>query len=422
MTQTVHMPNRESLTPSSSKSTAAATRASWQSTFIWILICLIVFDCFLVGIRPLQYIKIRGLVPADQQPLNDKLEFLHSTIVKPDMLILGSSLPMHTCFGADWLAAGKPLWPANYLFRHTGTRCFSDLLNKALGVQLTGYNVGVSAAMISDDSIILKNILDQGIKPKLIVLMVAPKDFVDNLAQPAGKSRYFNFFNERKNGIQISVSKSLAENTEAVLNYCWRYFKVRADYSRTLEFIVCSFFGRAATFYNAATGRAYTPQMLKDIEIGTSPLPYTDPPPPSVIYGDLDVYKRRYLPFDEKRLALEISYLHDLLADCKAKGMMVLVVGMPLHPENRKLLPPPQKQALYSAIENTCRSGSATFINMIDSDSYAANDFSDSVHMRAEASLRFFNQLTAELAKDTDFSQRLSQAMTGVKKRISSPR
>lgn len=389
----------------------------WRSTFLWILICLVGFDCFLIGVRPLQYVQVRGLLTEDQEPLNDKLEQLYSAISKPNLLILGSSLPMHACFEADWIATDKPNWPTNYILRHTGSKYLNGALNKQLGLNVQGFDLGMPACMISDYDTILKDVLAHNIKPKVLLLAIAPRDFIDNMAQPIGKTRYSKFFSDRRDGLKLSLTKTPEENTEELLRHAWRFFKVRADYNRTIEFIVCSTLGRASTIFNAVAGKGYNRQMLNDITTGMSTAPYRDPEPnDQAAQNDLVVYRKRYFPFNKKRLVAELGYLDGILAECRRQDILSIVVNMPVHPDNMRLLSNEQRDLVDTGITDICAHNGTKFIN-INAKDYAGNDFSDSVHLRSKASTKFFDQLAAELKSSPYFSRELAQRLPNNKQR-----
>ncbi|MBY0358811.1 MAG: DUF1574 domain-containing protein [Candidatus Obscuribacterales bacterium] len=391
------------------------------STLLWIVLFLIAFDCFLISVRPLQYVQVRGLLTADQEPLNDKLESLYSAINKPNMIILGSSLPMHACFEADWLAANKPQWPTNYISRHTGSEYLNSLFSKNFAQPIHGYNLGMPACMISDSEEIFKDVLAHKIKPKILLITVAPRDFIDNMAQPVGNSRYSRFFADRRDGLNLSLAKKAEENTEELLNHAWRFFKVRADYSRTIEFIVCSSLGRASNIFNAATGRGYKRDQLSEITQGMTTAPYQDPEPGTrSASDDLVVYRKRYLPFNEKRLSTELNHLNALLAMARQNNILPIVVSMPIHPQNLALLSNLEQDKTFASIAQVCADNNTRFINLSDSNNYANNDFSDSVHLRSQASKRFFDELISALETDSTFSPQLSQLCSNNSKRIAS--
>src|SRR5437870_1477002 len=82
-------------------------RLLFASIFVWIIVCLIAVDRFLISVRPLQYVRAGGIVTADQEPLNEKLEALYSSVKTPEYLIFGSSLAVVSCVGSDWKSKGE---------------------------------------------------------------------------------------------------------------------------------------------------------------------------------------------------------------------------------------------------------------------------------------------------------------------------
>lgn len=385
------------------------------STFIWILFSLIVLDFFLMTVRPLQYLKITGLVTADQEPLNDKLENLYSSIKKPDFLVLGSSLPMCACVGADWEFFGKPSWTINFCERYTGSRYLDKQLSKSFTSRLTGYDLGMPACMISDDYAILRDTYDHGLHPKMIILAIAPRDFLDNSAPPVEGSRYYKFLESRKLGPQVSVNKSLSENTNEVLQQFWRYFKVRADYKNTIEFIVCSLLGRASSFSYALEGKHFHRDMLSKVKIDLNTQLLSDAKPSQKVENSLDlaIYKKRYLPFNEQRLQQELAYLEKLLALCRSQNTVAVVINMPVHPANRALLPKAEKTRVSNSIAESCRKNQAFFLDYCaessPEDPFGARDFSDSVHLRPPAAKKLVEKLASDLNQEKDFLNALRQ-------------
>lgn len=122
---------------------------------------------------------------------------------------------------------------------------------------------------------------------------------------------------------------------------------------------------------------------------------------------DLELYNKRYNPYNATRTNKQLSFLHDLLAECKQHGTRVLMVGMPVSPANNALLKPGIYTALDSKILKLASAYGAAVIdiNTLPNMQFNQDDFNDTVHFTRAGSERFVPVFTSCVLGSATFKQ-----------------
>ncbi|MBS2007856.1 MAG: hypothetical protein JST01_12495 [Cyanobacteria bacterium SZAS TMP-1] len=104
---------------------------------------------------------------------------------------------------------------------------------------------------------------------------------------------------------------------------------------------------------------------------------------------DLQVYQKRYNPFNEKRMNTQLQALDELLATCASHNIAVQLVGMPISPANKNILGP----GIYELMDKKVRQIASKYGTQVDDinqmESFEQTDFRDSVHLSKTGSLKF---------------------------------
>ena len=92
-------------------------------------------------------------------------------------------------------------------------------------------------------------------------------------------------------------------------------------------------------------------------------------------------YKRRYRTVGERDRSVQIGFLKRLLATCHERGIKVIVVNMPLSPDNRNLLPPGFYRQFRQDIAQLVVGPDVRFLDLGESPEFTKGDYWDTAHL-----------------------------------------
>src|SRR5262249_32950748 len=103
----------------------------------------------------------------------------------PEIILMGSSLVLRPSFESDRLFENLAV-PKNedearaFKQRYTKVQHLKHLLQSRVHGSFDVINIGIPSCMTSDYYLLFQKLIDFGKRPHLIVLAVAPRDFLDN--------------------------------------------------------------------------------------------------------------------------------------------------------------------------------------------------------------------------------------------------
>lgn len=364
-----------------------------RSALVWTL--LFSFACISIAL----FIPHRALNAADGvtstfRVLVTKLaEFLPSK-EQADIVVLGSSLVLTPAVRCDDRMLGKaPCYDRWYYDRYIPEYTKSDYLHKRLlektGLDLKIKNLGVASSIMSDQFGIMQLMLAEGKQPKLIIVGLAPRDFLDNSQQKHLNTPTRMFIREYVEQSILPKNLTATELQDSAEKMRRRFDKVIAALRKTSTNIACKLSGHEprAEYGSVNTYLGDRPNRLKD----------------------LDTYKKLYNPPNFAMLQTQAKYLEDMLMTAKENKIAVLIVNMPLTRENTAALDPHALAAYTATLEKlTCQYG-AGFLNIGSQNAaYSLNDFEDCCHLNSKGGEKFYAALIETISGDRNISASLN--------------
>lgn len=352
----------------------------------WLVVCLVGLDWIIQTVKPLQYIKTTRYVPLEQNPLVSKLPAFFDSNKRPQLLVLGSSLPMEAIARYDAQFTGS--FDENNLDavrKYTGASYLEHLIAEKNGTSMTAFNLTCVACMASDAELILRRVVEAGRAPQIVIFGIGPRDFIDNIVPAVGKTPVSKLLTNRITLPEIvTQARPLEETRELLIGQLVYLYKVRGDYKTMLTGWACDLLSHPADLYEsnqlAKIAKQQTQTTAQETAVKSSTLPA---PKPSQ-FADLPEWKERYLPANFERFEKEKASFENMLATCKKNGIRMIVVNMPLTSENKKLIP----DKLYSRYRSEiCKLPAQFGDELIDLDSNKAfqlSDFYDSAHVNSQ--------------------------------------
>lgn len=333
---------------------------------------------------------------------------------KKDVVLLGSSLILAT---SERLGDMEPARPGVKELTGPAPRAkiYEAALNKVTGQNISVKVLAVPGASTSDQALVTKNLLGSKKAPKLLIFTYAPRDFIANdLAESADytpSARVFHYSKLEREFLPLSWTQdSLLSWGKAHHDFI---DAVRRQVLRQIKDEACRLSGHPDTLFHAAPSsiaaseeqavtEAETKPASPEVKVKTDDLTAANVD----LQIDLNLYKSRYRPFNTKRMQEQMACLEDLLRTAKEKQTPVLLLGMPLSPENIAILGKDKYQLLSQQIKDLATKYGADIqdINESKSETFSLRkDFADSVHLNKEGSRRFVSMASNIIVRSPSY-------------------
>ncbi len=350
----------------------------------WLVVSLVGLNWLIQTVKPLQYMKTTRFVPLEQNPLVSKLPAFFNSKERPELLVLGSSLPMEAIARYDAEYTGsfddKNLDAVRI---YTGARYLEHLIAEKTGTPITAFNLTCVACMASDAELILRRVIEAGRAPQIVIFGIGPRDFIDNLVPAVGKTPVCRLLSNRISLPEIfSEARSFDETRDLLVEQLVYVYKVRGDYKTMLTGWACDRLSHPADLYEVNQLAKIKTWKLQAPEKNSA---FKSPCTSKLsAYNDLSEWKERYQPANFKRFEKEKASFQKMLAACKKNGIRMIVVNMPITDENKNLIP----EKLYSRYQQEiCKMPLQFGDELLDldaSNAFQISDFYDSAHVNAQ--------------------------------------
>ncbi|MBX9949621.1 MAG: hypothetical protein K2Y39_10665 [Candidatus Obscuribacterales bacterium] len=314
---------------------------------------------------------------------------------RADMVVAGSSLVIFPHVLTDGyyekvpVPVPDPIEYADFLTRYVDMAHFrSILMNFGFRVSASNRQVrsvidlGVPSLMLSDCVLLFQKLEDNGALPDEVVLLLAPRDFMDNTVAVER-----NLFSHEINGRVTFRALSRAGDAGEFLSgisaaagywanaWCKQF---RNSFERVS--LAVKKLGRQPN-REVLQGGKIRKQALQHFYFGNGK------------FSDLEIYEKRYNPPDHKRIKKELAAMGTLLDQLQSRNVHTVVVSMPLTEMNIALIDRDAHREILDGMRSACQSRSIRFLSAEQLGNYPSAAFVDSVHLNAKGGHEFFISL-----------------------------
>lgn len=365
-----------------------------SSVVVWIL--FFASACSLVVILfPSRLLNAADGIESRLRIVVEKLNPFLNTSEQADIVMLGSSLVLVPAVRCDDKLNGKNRrfdreFFARYILEYSKATYLEHQLKMQFGEDIKVKNLGIASAVMSDHFGIFKMMLEEEKHPRLLILALAPRDFLDNTQEEYLKTPTRMFIREFENPSFIPASLNSSDLLDASTNIEHRFEKVIAKLRTASVEMACAVTGHAAFVEH------YRPPSVKRDELVNE-------------LNDLETYRHLYNPPNFKMLARQSEYLRQFLATAKAKKVDVLVVNMPVTKENIDTLDPSARSIYISSLKKLTKEFDTPLLD-IGSDTeklYMKTDFEDCCHLNTAGGEKFFAALVEYLGSRGSFNKKV---------------
>ncbi len=344
-----------------------------------------------------------------------KVQGYRSLTTAPDVVLMGSSLMYRvtTCGEAHYRQE-----PVDPTIDHQ-VKCLQDTIAQLSSQPVSTFAIGLHGAMISDYYALARALFTEAKHPKVVVLGLGPRDFIDNrfpgllssqTAQYAKRIAREPLFEEselpKKDILQKAIQDNIPLYTHKDDFLCYEKAIERGAITYYFDEILHRSHGGMSMNQFAIQMLLGDPQELLIGQWAQHPKDQSE----TAWNDNSNEYKIRYLPFNAKSLNQQLGFLDRLIAHCSSIGTNVIVVNMPLLPENLRILPPGVYENYLTSVSKRCNHPNTEFWNLNNQKLFSKSDFNDTVHLNGAGSVKLERMIASRLA-----SSNRSLASTGAR-------
>lgn len=372
-----------------------------ETLCLWLLMLIPLLDWASTLLNPLNLVSTKKYRPIEADALSAKFPPYLKSNQKPEILIVGSSLPMCAFTLPDQTlrrAAEKGIDHMPILMSYSRAEEFQKALKDKLKIEGEVSNLTCAGCMVSDTYTLLKRLIEANRAPLMVLYGIAPRDFADNMMPKIGESPLCLALADWSG----KLSKPQPTASEYLSFYIGKYsnfYKTRNRYRNAFTEIAADNLGRPISLYAAShpeTAGSENSINTKSLKENVIAAPKVDKAP---IDHDLELYKTRYNPLSLDRLNTEKVSLNKLVELCQSNKITLLIIEMPLTDRNRNLMPADLVVSYQTAIANASENKVVKVIDFFTPDYFAPPDFSDSAHLNIVGSAKFQNLLVNEMKR-----------------------
>jgi hypothetical protein len=323
----------------------------------------------------------------------------------PDVVLLGSSQVNSPSWAADACLTKKPV----DCLDHREVFALEQSIKSSLALTQSPkvMNCAVQGGMASDYYMIERTLFQEGHKPKVVVVCVSPRDFIDNKLSAASSTEPFRFFSRFMDAgklAQLAYTDPVARFFAALDNAT-----SRVPLRRLNELIANRFASlQEAEKKNSPKRGEELAQAISNghqqVKLGEWVVPADMK---SVFVDNTAEYQKRYGNPKPASYQIQMTFFRELMRDLNGQGYSVLVVEMPTLPGNQSLLPQAFWQEFRGSLQSICQDTGTQLADLSKDPDFEKQDYLDTVHLNGRGGLKFFNKLGAIISGDKKAVARL---------------
>ncbi|MBX3072656.1 hypothetical protein KF728_11715 [Candidatus Obscuribacterales bacterium] len=337
---------------------------------------------------------------------------------------------------------------------HRKSDLASSLISEKIGHKPTTFNLSMGGAMCSDQYMMAKSLFNSEHKPKLVVLGVNPRDFIDNTMPSASATDAFRYLSpyvelDKLGGSafpdlfafmdwkinETLPTKLIGEKIVSLLPESSKKLLPNANDVVSEDGTVTTIGPVSAG--NAEAGNAKTTDTKSGDTEAKSPageIASADGNNDALkaIYGNQGVvkpgewrvvacswgafkdnteeYRARYKNSNPQIFNGQKKFFEEYLAYLKNQDIKVLVVGMPSLWPNRALLPDKFWGDFRNYLSSTTTEYGAKFVDLTADERFDSKDYLDTVHLNSSGGHRLVELITDAISQDKKLAAAVSQS------------
>ncbi len=279
----------------------------------------------------------------------------------------------------------------------------------AEGGALHSVNLAIGGAMPSDYYLMSKAFFSKHSHPKLVVISLSPRSFLDATLTSASATDTFQLLAPMVDlgGLIDCAFTNPFEKYFWLLRNKFTLFVYQQDIALALHNYVTKHFpvnkigkGGLLQSQDPKTNRQPLPSIYSGsgfVGIGSS---VVGPNARIPFRGNREEYQKRFAHLNSSTLENQYAYFQSALQYLKALGVPVIVVDMPMLEPVRALLPDSFWHTYRSLLQNACVKNGACLLDLSDSKDFPEDEYIDYVHLNATGGKHFTDILASYIKRN----------------------
>jgi hypothetical protein len=321
----------------------------------------------------------------------------------PDIALIGSSQMASATFAAD----AQLKQHAMDVLKHRRASTLEEALKDTLGRDYSVFNCSQGGFMVSDGYMLSRALFQGQRKPKVVIIGVSPRDFIDNSLNAASATEPFQFYAPCVNLHEMG-GKAFPD---PIAHLGWvmskdlplrRLLTPSGNQPEQAEV--------EAKPLDKHLAQNQMAQALSDIAGDLKPGVLLIPANiPIGLIDNTSEYEHRYRNPYPPVYSSEQAFFNEQLAFLQDSGIKVIVVGMPNLWPTREIIPDKFWVEFKQKVASACQQHGARWIDYCDANGFETEDFLDTVHLNAQGGARLFKLIAQAVASDQAVVASLSQ-------------
>lgn len=333
----------------------------------------------------------------------------------PDVVLMGSSLVNSACWSADATTIYKDI---DCTLHHRVVTLEKDLKERLPGTDPRVLNVSIQGAGACDYYMMTRGLMEGDRKPKVLVVGIAPRDFIDNKIHNLGDTEPF-MFHQRYVDFDETVARAYSNPfLRAMGELEWKISRLPL---RRLHASVASYFTDSNGAENTRRKQAGD-ELRYALSASSQRIFPGDIVVPKVVpegfHDNTAEYASRYKNPHPKHFTTQLFFFEQMLKRMKAQNIQVLVVDMPTLKRNRDMLPPAFWTTYKVQMRDVCARQGADYLFLSDNQDFIQRDFIDNVHVSFRGAAKVLAKIADYIAEKPQLASvlRLEDQMLSSKK------
>ncbi len=337
-------------------------------------------------------------------------------VVPPNLVLLGSSLVMIPISMVDADYLNEVIDPVHH------DRCIymESLLNQTNKTKgATAFNFAIPGGMVSDDYMIVRALMSDSGHPKLIVLGLTLRDFIDSHVQCAASTCTFQYFRRFFNVDDI-VNLSMPEFWQRLDYWSGKSIYIlgkRLDLQVDFAQLIAAFYQHAlgsATSHPVLDQPTLTANVARNLKSEAEEGDFLLTPKQAFPFEDNSAeYRKRFHNPSAKLFSAESTFLEKFLALAKQMKIQVLLVNMPLTASNMAIMPTGYYPRYLQVLSLAAQKYGCPLLDLNSGKQFELSDFRDTAHMNASGGKKLVDAIVAQISADKQIKMALDESGPG---------
>lgn len=321
----------------------------------------------------------------------------------PDIATMGSSQMGSATFSADAHTLNKVL----DCVLHRSNSTLEKALFDRTGKNVDTFNFSMGGSMASDAYMFSSALFKGDKKPRMVVIGVSPRDFIDNTLPSVSSTEPFTFFAPfvaMGDLSHVAFPDMLAE-----LNFFIRENLPLERIHDSLDQMAKNYQNDAPAQMTAVPKASEHKSLLRavlgsadEVRLNEWLIPATIP---AWIFEDnTKEYLNRFRNCRPPIYKSEKAFFNAFLTNMDTLRIPVLVVGMPSLAANRTILPNDFWKEFRGDVAGMCKTHNARWVDHTDDPDFVLTDYLDTVHCNASGGTKIFNKIAEAIVADPELN------------------